>query len=279
MPLVDDVVSTLLQPRTARLDGLLESEVIPISPEVDDGHFLDGIWLHGQVGPRLCAGLIGQVVDVASVDLVWRKHAPPRLVSDPGCEAEGPVRDVEALTESLVEGEGLDQGQELSDGIGARARKRKGRSSSGHLSVHHNLESVSNVNAVGGTKLGSSVIDVPGNWPACCGRERCNSQNVNDSVLITSRMRLNPGKLTSHLVQESVLVSIQRAWSDDGSPIKGLLDQLLTLGLGSKESRRRVLRGVEVRDVDEARDTSVGSDGSDALCAFRVDVVEGEVPM
>lgn len=75
------------------------------------------------------------------------------------------------------------------------------------------------------------------------------------AMLSTSSSRLASlpaHTLTSHLVEEPILVSIQVSWPDNSSPIKGRLDQLLTLSLGAQESRGRVLTSIEVRNVDKA---------------------------
>lgn len=131
--------------------------------------------------------------------------------------------DVETRAERLFEGEGLDEGEKLGDGVRLGAAEREGCASRGDFGVHHELESAGQVDAVCRAQLRAAVVYVPGDRPAWRGR----ASEVSEGRSITP-MR---AALTSHLVEESVLMSVEAAWPDDRSPIEGLLDELLPLGL------------------------------------------------
>lgn len=82
-------------------------------------------------------------------------------------------------------------------------------------------------------------------------------------------------KPTGNSVQQPVLGTVEGSWSDDGSFWECIPNGPLTGVLGSVESGSRVGGGIEVRDVNQSRDSDIRTDFSDkASCSTQGSVGE-----
>ena len=79
-------------------------------------------------------------------------------------------------------------------------------------------------------------------------------------------------------VEQAILVSVHPSRADDRRLGERFAHGLLAFELGAVEGRLGVGVGVEVGDVDEARDAGEVGDAGHATGAGDVHVVEGEVP-
>lgn len=81
-----------------------------------------------------------------------------------------------------------------------------------------------------------------------------------------------------HRVEEAVLVPVHPPRSNNGRFGESVLDDLLALELGAVEGRLGRRGGVEVGDVNEARNARVVGDTGDPAGSRDVHVVEVKVP-
>ena len=80
-------------------------------------------------------------------------------------------------------------------------------------------------------------------------------------------------------VQKSILMSVKRRRSNDGSFGEGLPHSHFSFVFGAVECRGGIGRSVEMGKVDESRNAGEVGDSGDSSSAGDVDVVEGEVPV
>ena len=83
---------------------------------------------------------------------------------------------------------------------------------------------------------------------------------------------------TVQLVQQLVFPAVHGGWTDDGRVREHTPYCVLAGTLGAVECRGRVVRSVQVRNLNKALYTSTGGDASNSFCRADVDVLVGEVP-
>jgi hypothetical protein len=86
------------------------------------------------------------------------------------------------------------------------------------------------------------------------------------------------GRCRSDSVQESVFVAKHHSGPNNGSAREGVLDRLLALGFGTVVGGPGEDIGVEVRDVDETRNTVEIRDVGQSTRAIDMHIGELEVP-
>ena len=83
---------------------------------------------------------------------------------------------------------------------------------------------------------------------------------------------------TGNIVQQPILIPVHSPGPHNRRILKILLHSNLSLGFTLIKEGRRILRGIEMRDVDESRDTRFSGDFGDTFCACNVDVFKVIVP-
>ena len=87
------------------------------------------------------------------------------------------------------------------------------------------------------------------------------------------------GNLTGHIVQELVFVTEQMAGSNDSHIRVHFLDTLFSLGLGPQKFGLGIMRRVQVREMYKSRDTSIGSNLGNSLCASGMHIIVVKIPV
>jgi hypothetical protein len=73
-------------------------------------------------------------------------------------------------------------------------------------------------------------------------------------------------ELTSHGVKQPIFRTVQSRWPDDSSFRESITNSSFSSIFRSVECRCRIGRSVQVRNVDESRDSNVCADFCDSLC-------------